>query len=340
MILHPGILALLTGSLVVLVLCLYAAGNGLRILARWDRDSTSELQYRLEQRTVLVSTLVRYALAFEIVSGLLFIYTVDDLHPLFVGAMCATGSLNANPVGWHALTAKIAIFFAAALWLVLNRCDERAENFPLIRVKYALLPVIVYLVGLDVYYQLAYFLGLQPEIITSCCGSLFTAGGGGLAGDLAGLPPLPTMVTFYASAGVFLLLLLASLAWKAWWPRLLLTLCAAWFFPVSLAAIVSFISLYVYQLPTHHCPFDLFQGHYHFIGYPLYLSLFAAVLFGLLPGLFRPLRRVAALRDQLVSADRRWLLIALVALLLFLALATGPIVFGRLTLIGYGNPVP
>ncbi len=177
------------------------------------------------------------------------------------------------------------------LWLVLNHFDEHAEDYPLVRLKYALLPLVTYLVGLDCFYQLSYFLGLHPQVITSCCGALFTVGGAGLAGDLAGLPVVPTMVAFYAGAGLLALLLGACLTWKSGWLRLLLALVAAAFLPLALAAIISFISLYVYQLPTHHCPFDLFQGHYHYLGYPLYLSLFAAVLYGVLPGLFRPLAR-------------------------------------------------
>jgi hypothetical protein len=334
-ILHPGILALLAGTAIVFLLCLYASGTGIRILLRWDRQSTSEEQYRLEQRTVLVSTLVRYALAFEIASGLLFIYTVDDLHPLFVGAMCATGSLNANPVGWNALFAKLAIFFAAALWLVLNRLDERAEDFPLVRIKYALLPVVAYLVGLDLFYQTRYFLGLQPEVITSCCGSLFTAGGPGLAAGLAGLPVRPTMTLFFLSGGLLVVLVAVCLVWRSWWPRLLLAVLSAWFLPLSLAAVVSFISLYIYEMPTHHCPFDLFQGHYGFIGYPLYLTLFVAVLYGLLPGIFRPLARRPSLGPEILAADRRWLLICLFSLAVFLVLATVPIVTGTFTLVGY-----
>ena len=335
MILQPGILALLVGSTLVLLLCLYATVTGVRILRHWDRNSSSELQYQLEQRTVLVSTLVRYALAFEILSGLLFAYTVDDLHTLFVGAMCATGSLNANPIGWNALYAKLAIWFAAGFWLVLNHFDEHAEDFPLVRLKYALLPLITYMVGLDCYYQLSYFIGLHPEVITSCCGSLFSASGTGLAAGLAGLPVLPAMIAFYGGGGLLMLLLGACLVWRAGWLRVLLALVAAAFFPLSLAAIISFISLYVYQLPTHHCPFDILQAHYHFIGYPLYLSLFAAVLYGVLPGLFRPLARHPSVAPQLLAADRRWLWRGLFSLLVFMLLATAPVVFGKLVLIGY-----
>ncbi len=333
MILHPGILALLTGSVLTLILCLYAAGSGLYILRYWDRNSTSALQYRLEQRTVLISTLVRLALVFEIASGLLFIYTVDELHPLFVGAMCATGTLNANPVGWNALTTKIALFFGASLWLVLNRFDDRAEDYPLVRGKFLALPLVAWLIGLDLYYQVSFFTGLKPEVITSCCGALFSSGGSGLAADLAGLPPGPTMVAFYAGAGLLLLALGSAWCWPSGVLRVILAVLAAGFFPLALAAIISFISLYIYQLPTHHCPFDLFQNHYHYIGYPLYLCLFTTVLCGLMPGIFTPLRRFSSLREALARAERRWLVVALLALLGFLTLASLPILLGPLSLL-------
>src|SRR5512139_1214780 len=103
MILHPGILALIVGSCIVLVMMLFASAQGIGILKGWDFRSSSEKQLDLERRTYLISSIIQYALGFEILSTLLFIYTVDDIHNLFVGAMCATGSLNATPVGWYAL---------------------------------------------------------------------------------------------------------------------------------------------------------------------------------------------------------------------------------------------
>jgi hypothetical protein len=47
---------------------------------------------------------------------------------------------------------------------------------------------------------------------------------------------------------------------------------------VSVAALISFISVYFYELPTHHCPFCILQGEYHYVGYLIY----AAVLGGCL----------------------------------------------------------
>jgi hypothetical protein len=333
MMLHPGILALLAGTGTVFLLALYGCGVGLHILCRWDLRSSSEVQLRLERKTWLVSALVGAALAFEIASGLLFVRTADALHPLFVGAMCATGVLNLHPAGWQTLYTKIAVFFAAALWLALNRLDQRAEDFPLVRLKYALLLPLTMLVGLDLWFQTRFFLALQPNVITSCCGSLFAQAGAGVAAELAALPAGPTMAVFYLTAALFLGATLLCLYRPAGALRYLLSGVAGLTFFVALAAIVSFLSLYIYELPTHHCPFDIFQADYHYLGYPFYGLLFGGVLFGLLPGLFQPLQRISSLRADLLRAERTWLRLALGFMTGFLVLASWPVLFGAFNLI-------
>jgi hypothetical protein len=333
-ILHPGILALLFGGTLVLAMLLYASGLAVGILRRWDFSSSSEAQLALERKTYLASTLVQYALGFEMLSLLLFVFTLDEIHPLFVGAMCATGVLNAAPWGWAALWVKILVFFAAALWVALNHLDTRAEDIPLTRMKFSALLLLAPLVAAELLLQAAFFLALRPELITSCCGSLFSAEGGGVAAELAGLPAAPMIAAFYGSALLFLGSGLGCRIWGSAWLRRLFALAAAILFPVGLAAIVSFISLYIYELPTHHCPFDLLQKNYGFIGYPLYLGLFGATLFGLLPGLFRPLRRIPSLGRSLAAMEGRWIRLALALALLFLLLAAWPMVFGEFRLAG------
>jgi hypothetical protein len=334
-ILNPGILALLLGSAIAFVMLLYAAGLGLKILSRWDPQSSSAEQLLLERKTYLVSTIVNYAFGFVIVSGLLFVYTLEDIHRLFIGAMCATGALNANQIGWLALLLKIILFFAAALWVHFNRLDQRTEDTPLVRPKYLALLLITPLVGLDFYLLYSYFSGLQPEIITSCCGSLFSLGNDSVASELAGLPAAPTMVTFFVVAGSYLINLMLCLSSKRAIFRYLLFICSLGLFFVALASIVSFISLYIYQMPTHHCPFDMLQGNYNYVGYPLYIGLFTGTLFGLLPGLSQPLKKSATLCREIELVERRWLLIAFFASLLFLLLVAWPILFGPFILFGY-----
>ncbi len=335
MILHPGILALVGGTGIALFMLLYAGGLGVKILRKWDFRSSSEEQLLLERKTSLISTLVSAVLGLEIFSLFLFIFTVDEIHPLLTGAMCATGSLNANPVGWQVLLVKIAVFFAASIWLMLNLLDNRAEDLPLVKRKFAFLLPLVPLVGAEFYLQITYFLGLHPEVITSCCGSLFSRSGSGIPADLAGMEPVPAMAVFYGGAALFIGSGLSCFLSKAPVFRYLLAMTASLFFPIALVAVVSFISLYIYELPTHHCPFDILQKNYGFIGYPLYLGLFCATLFGVFPGIFQPLKKVASLKAEILRIERRWIFLALFFTACFLVLATWPILFGKLRLTVY-----
>ena len=330
MILHPGILALLAGTGLVLVMTLRAAVTGAIILRRWDFSSSSSGQLALERKTYLVSTLLNYGLAFQVLSIFLYIYTLDDVHSLFTGAMCATGSLNANPVGWYALLLKIAVFFLAGFWIVLNMIDQMVEDYPLVRLKYLLLLVLFPFIVLDFYLQFMYFTGLDPEIITSCCGSLFASGGGDVASSLAALPVGKTMLAFYTLALFFAATLCCCLSSEKPLFRYLQSGIAASFLVVSIIAVISFVSIYIYELPTHHCPFDMVQYEYHFIGYPLYFSLFGTVFFGLLPGIFQPAKKIINVTAPLNLIEKKWLISSLICLGIFLIIVTWQIVFSNL----------
>lgn len=335
MIFHPGILSLLIGSGIASLMTLYGSLLGIAVLLRWDFRSSSAFQLSLERKTSLISTIMSYVLAFQIISLLLFVYTVDDIHRLFIGAMCATGSLNANPVGWYALSVKIATCFAAGLWLVLNHLDHLCEDYPLLRMKYGVLLLLLPIILLDLYLQLHYFLGLDPDIITSCCGSLFSISGGSVASSVAGLSAGPAMIVFYSGFVLFALAALLCLVTKKVWLRYLHSMWAAVMFVISIVAVVSFISMYIYELPTHHCPFDILQKGYNFIGYPLYVGLFGGVFFGLLPGIFQPAGRIKSLRGQIRKIEKSWILLSLLLLAFFVGLTTHVIVASNLIYLSF-----
>lgn len=335
MILHPGILALLLGASISLLMLAAGAGVALQIARYWQPALADEHQLMLERRSWLVATLVQWAVGFEVLSLLLFLYTLEDLHPLFVGAMCATGTLNANPVGWHLLWIKLLLFLAGGLWWAANRLDLQAPDAPLTRPKFLALLFLLPLATADLVLMAVYFSGLEPEIITSCCGSLFSTAGHGVASELATLPVRPMVVAFYTAAAAFGGLLLVCRRYRGWGWRTLLALATLGFGAVALASVVAFISIYYYRLPSHHCPFDLMQGHYHFIGYPLYLCLFGALLCGLMPQLLALLRPLPAFAGRLDAAERRWLNTGLLLLLALLALVSWPLLFGDFTMKAY-----
>lgn len=313
----------------------YGAWSGVIILWFWDRTSSSEQQLALERKTYLLSTLMGYVLAVEVLSTLLFIYTLDDIHSLFVGAMCATGSLNANPVGWWALLVKIVTLFFCAAWIVVNRIDQRAEDYPLTRTKYGLLLILAPLLALEAWLQLRYFAGLDPSVITSCCGALFSGAGVGVAADISGLPAFPLMAALFGGSGLYIVVGALTLWQDKAFLRYIMAAMAVALCGVALASVIAFVSPYYYELPTHHCPFDMLQADYDYIGYPLYICLFGATFYGLMVGATQPMRRATSVDAQIAAAQHRWTRRSLVLISLFIVIAVWPMLFSDFTLEGY-----
>jgi hypothetical protein len=302
-ILHPSVLALVGSALLVGALLIYSAFWGARIVQHWDLTSGSELQLDLERRTHLISTLLGYILVFGLASLFLFVFTADSLAPLFTGAMCAAGSLHASRYGYPVLLLQIAGFALAAIWLIVNRADSLGYDYPLVRFKYRFLLALTPVLIAEMVLRAAYFLDLKPEVITSCCGSLFGSGGKGFGSDLAGISPR-------LAGGAFAALLVSAVAsgllfrasGRGGW---MLGALTALLLPVGLAAVVSWLSPYVYELPTHHCPFCLLQREYHWVGYPLYGALLGGSLTGAGVGVLMPFRAIPSLAGALPAYQRR-----------------------------------
>lgn len=315
MIQHPGILALLLASGLVCLLLAGAGWLGWRILRGWDLTSGSETQLLLERRTYLVSTLVTAALVIQILSLFLFIFTADGLHTQFVGAMCAAGSLAVNPFGYPTLLVKVASCLGAGAWLVLQRADTLGYDYPLIRPKYVWLLLLLPVVFLESYLQYRYLTGLRADVMTSCCGSLFGQGRQGIASELASLPPRVMQPLFWGVLGLLLLAGAAFLRWRRGaLPFALLSLA---FFVCGIAGLVSVFCLYIYELPTHHCPFCLLQRQYGFVGYLLYASLLGTAITGLGVGLLAPFRSHRSLALALPRIQVRLVWTTLILALLF-----------------------
>jgi hypothetical protein len=326
--LKPGVLALLISSLLISGMVAYAACYGVLILRYWDIKSGSELQLSLERRTYLISTIIGYAFVFQLLSFFLFIYTADSLHPFFTGAMCAVGSLNVNRCGYPVVILKIITFLLAGLWLILNFADNRGYDYPLIRVKYLLLLLIAPIILAETLVQTSYFLGLEPEVITSCCGSLFTADSKGVASEIISFPHTIMEVIFYTAMMGSLTLGVVFL--RTGKMAYLFSVAMLLTFVISIASFISFISIYFYELPTHHCPFCILQKEYHYIGYFLYLMLLVGGLAGMGVGLLMPFRRIPSLKETLPVIQKHLAVTSVISYVLFTIIATYQIIFSNL----------
>jgi hypothetical protein len=328
MIFHPSILALFVASLLICFMVLYSASYGLQILRRWDIRSGSEGQLILERKTYLISTLLTYLFSLEIISLFFFIFTVDQLHTFFVGAMCAAGALYVNSYGYPVLILKVINFLLAGLWLIVNYADNRGYDYPLIKKKYLFLLILTPLIFAETVLQANYFLRLDPNIITSCCGSLFSIGEKSLTSEISAFPNFPMEILFYLSlaltvaSGLFFLLRIKG--------GYLLAGFSGLTFIVSISSILSFISIYVYELPSHHCPFCILQKEYYYIGYPLYLTLFGGTISGIGVGLLMPFRNIKSLSSILPSIQKKFAAVSLIFFMIFAALVTYYLLFSNL----------
>jgi len=319
-ILNPAALALTITALLVSFMGCYAGYYGVRILQHWDLNSGSELQLELERRTYLISTVMSYILAFQLMSLFLYIYTADSLHSLLTGAMCAAGTLNINAFGYPVLILKIVNFLLAGVWLIVNHTDNKGYDYPLIKVKYELLNLLVPLLVLESCLLVAFFAGVKPDIITSCCGSLFSRESATFTGELAALPNGPMRIAFFCAMAFALVSgLFFFLRGRGGY---LFSFSAMLAFLVSAVSLVSFICLYVYELPTHHCPFCLLQKEYGYIGYALYATLLGGAVAGLGSGVLMPFRNSGSMA-RIIPRVQRTLALATVASYLLFALSAG-----------------
>lgn len=333
MLFQPAVIALLLVSGLSFAGLAAMAPASWSLLRHWDLASGSRQQIARERGTYLLSTLVRLVALVQIAALLLFVHNADRMADQFAGAMCAVGTLRANAWGFPALAIQVGLFFVAALWLIVDHADTRARNYPVVRFKhgmvlYAMLPLT--LLGLVA--ELTYFTGLQPDVITSCCGSLFSRESDSVASDLVSLPLVSAVALFHgvllAAIGLNLVHALRGRFGVA------AGLASVLGFAAAITGIVSFVSLYVYEHPNHHCPFCMLQAEHGYLGYALYLPLFAATVAGAGVGLLGCFRGRRGLETVLPELSARCAGFAVASFGLFLAVSDGIVLTSRLTLIG------
>jgi hypothetical protein len=332
MIIHPSVIALTLSSVLISFIVIYAAFYSIEILRKWDIRSGSELQLGLERKTYLISTFLNYTLGFQLISLFFYLFVADHLHAFLVGAMCAAGSLHANNYGYPTLILKLINFLLVGIWLILNYTDNRAHDYPLIKKKNIMLLIIAPLIVIETFLQGNYFLQLKPSIITSCCGTLFSSGNEGVRADIFALPIDAMRATFFLSMA----LTAASGLYFYFKGRggYVFSGFSALTFVVSILSVFSFISLYIYEMPTHHCPFCVLQKEYDYIGFPLYLALFGGVISGVGAGLLTAFKNIKSLADILPGIQKRLTLLSLSLFAAFLIIVIYKITFTSFILEG------
>ena len=105
-------------------------------------------------------------------------------------------------------------------------------------------------------------------------------------------------------------------------------------FVIALMAIVSMVALYIYEHPHHHCPFCILKSGHNFLGYFLYLPLFASAAFAVGVGSMAPFGRIPSLHAVIEKESRRLILWSVSLMMLFYLVSTWSILRSSLSMRG------
>jgi len=271
--LSTDVLVYLLSETILGLLLLVAFGVSVKILLKWDFQAFSPEQFKLEQQSYLVNTITLFIFVMKFGLLLYFAYTVDALAILVPGAMCGAGVITANSYGQPLLGLKLGILALLILWFWLNHYDLQSKSYQWFREKSALFIVIALLVAVELWLDFAYLGHIDTHQPVSCCSALF--------GQLEGANPLPFGLTISTLLTLFYLLF-AVVILTLWQKQSALYILAnLLFLYIAYYAVVYFFGTYVYQLPTHKCPFCMLQKEYYYVGYLIWFSLFVGSFVGI-----------------------------------------------------------
>lgn len=272
--LTPEIIALLTLDAIFLFFGVIAFFLSLRLAIYWNNDASTPLQYSLTKQSYLVATIIKYIFMLKLPLFAFFIYTCDKLSNIIAGAMCASGVVNSVDFGLYLTLFKLCNLYLFGFWLLLHYADISSEKLPYTQLKFVLFVLFAVPLFAEIGLEIAFFAGLNISKIVSCCGTLFSAASSSYISLLFVVDELLWVGLFY---GFFVMIVLAF-----WLKNSALTIFAnAMFLIFAIIALIVFFSPYVYELPTHRCPFCLLQKDYYYVGYLLYTVLFAGTFYGM-----------------------------------------------------------
>ncbi len=256
----------------------------LSIIKNWDYKKSTSFQYTLEKRAYLVILIISFALFSKIFIFFYFIYGIDSLSYLVSGAMCAAGIFSSNNFGEFALLLKIVNLFFIGFWLFLNSIDLKQKDYKYTKLKFIFFSIFFLFFTIELVLDFYFLYNIPVNKEVSCCSIIY--------GQSAISSPIPfglsingLVLLFYLLAILLLILAIQKMA-------LLLLLFNFLFTYISYFSVTYFFSPYIYELPTHQCPFCMLQSEYYFIGYFIWSSLFLALFFSICANIFSRVQNI------------------------------------------------
>ena len=275
MIISPEVLTILILNGLIVIFASISLIFAIKIALYWDIGSTTEYQYRLEKSSYLVSTVIKYIFSLKIPLFLFFIWTLDKTSNIITGAMCAVGVINSVDIGIYLMALKILNIYLFGVWLSIHSIDLKYEDLKYTKLKFQIYIFLYTLLILETTLIVKMFIGIDIDKIVSCCGTIFSSNS---SKTLSVLLDIDQRVI----VSLFILNYIALIFFYIKRVKYMFGVLNILFLITSIVSLISFFSTYIYELPTHHCPFCLLQKDYYYIGYILYTLLFLGTFYGVL----------------------------------------------------------
>ncbi len=265
-------ITLFVNSILFLLLSI-AFYNSLFILKKYKKESSSELQYSLEKKSYLVTTIIFVALIIKIFMLPYFTYTINELSNIIPGAMCGAGVISANSYGEPLIVLKVVIIILVLLWLTLNKEDLHSKDFKYFTQKIWFYLFIYLWISVEIVLEYLYFTNLTTLNPVFCCSTLYSS--------FYNTNTLPFNMTIKEVLIAFFVAYLSVIFMSYLKKKYFVVIFSFIYIYLSYFSIVYFFGTYVYQLPTHKCPYCLLQSEYYFIGYFIYSALIISVFYSI-----------------------------------------------------------
>jgi hypothetical protein len=277
MIFTPEVLTLSLLNIFFLAFGFIAFIEGWKIYKYWDINASTPLQYSLEKKSYLSTTIIKFIFIIKVPLFLFFIFTLDKISDILTGAMCGAGVVNATIYGDYLLILKIINLYLFAYWLALNKEDLKHKLQPYTKTKFGLFIIIFISLVLEIILEYLMFNSINLNDIVNCCATIYSSASDSYFSYLLSMKHSYQLDIFYANY-------LFMLFFYTFRYTHLFALSNIVFVIVSLTTLITFFGTYIYELPSHHCPFCLLQGDYYYIGYLLYTLLFLGTFYAISAG--------------------------------------------------------
>jgi hypothetical protein len=265
------IIVFIFAQTVLMILLIIAAYFSLSIIKNWDYSKTTSSQYKLEKKSYLVILIISFTMIIKIFLMPYFTYSIDELSHIVPGAMCAAGVIGANDYGQVLLIFKVVILFFIGIWLVINSLDLKEKTYPFTKKKFVFFIVIFALIIIENTLDILYLTNIPTAEPVLCCSVIFGVNSTGTQ--------IPFNLTIPMLLAIFYLLYFLTVFSNILRNTILNLFVNSLFLFISYYAVTYFFGTYIYELPTHQCPFCMLQHEYNYVGYFIWSTLFLGVYF-------------------------------------------------------------